>query len=628
MTTLCFPDPVLDEPAKTGLEDALNIEAIPLDPMDADAPEIAIEIHIDIETIGDLSADALSRMDLRDQLVAVASGLDARFVAAGTALARAYEIVETLIGALESVTNAFERDAAEAAVDNMQRTADRLTRLPAIQATRYEALGSIEAASAALAGQIDQVNRTLSFLRICGLNIKVAAAGSGDFSGFADMMFAKLDLGEQEMESIAREIAWLAEAVPGMFEVEQQLAAECTQVIPQVPRKLAADARALQQHQQDLADRAVRIAEVARHIRNQVGTALGALQVGDITRQRLEHVADGLCDIEAFLADPGELDGTVAALIGDHAIALLAAQAADTLEIFQSEARLLASSLRGIGPSAASLLELREGENAGESDGEGAFLHMLERSVGDVASVTERLREADARSNRLSSVASTTAENLAQRLATVHRITSDVQQMAWNTDLRCYRMGTEGRGLAVVAAEIRGFAVTLASIASGIAQSFDGLTAAAAVMRGSDQDEPADAGQALTESLDCIRDGGQRMRMGLSELDQGAAAVTEILQDTTEKVDCEADVGGPLARIADCLARFGQACPDMPEPGLEALGALLGTIAARYTMAREREVHRAFLPAGEGAVGEAVEEDDGLGGLFLDDDDDFDDGLF
>lgn len=607
MTTPCLPEPVSDDPAKTGLEDFLYLETLELDPV-TDLPD----------------GTALSRMDLRDRLVAVASGLDARFVAAGTALARAYEIVETLIGALESVTNAFERDAAEAAVDNMQRTADRLTRLPAIQSTRYEALGAIEQASAALAGQIDQVNRTLSFLRICGLNIKVAAAGSGDFSGFADMMFAKLDLGEAEMESIAREIAWLAEAVPGMYEVERQLAAECTQVIPHVPRKLAEDARALQQHQQELADRAVRIAEVARQIRNQVGMALGALQVGDITRQRLEHVADGLGDIDAFLADPAGLDGEMAARVGDHATALLAAQAADTLEIFQGEARLLASSLRGIGPSAASLLELRQGGN--EDGSEGAFLAVLERSVGEVASVTERLREADARCNRLSSVASTTAENLARRLATVHRITSDVQQMAWNTDLRCYRMGTEGRGLAVVAAEIRGFAVTLASIASGIAQSFDGLTAAAAVMRGSDQDEPADAGQALGESLDCIRDGGRRMRMGLSALDQGASAVTEILEDTTAKVDCEADVGGPLALIADCLSQSGQALAEMPEPVLEPMDALLGTIAARYTMAREREVHRAFLPAGE-QPGES--EDDGLGGLFLDDDDDdFDDGLF
>ena len=551
-------------------------------------------------------------------------------MAAGTALARAYEIVEGLIGALESVTNAFERDAADAAVGNMRGTADRLTRLPAIQAARKEALVSIERASAALANQIDQVNRTLSFLRICGLNIKVAAAGAGDFSKFADTMFVKLDLGETEMEGLSKEIGWLSEAVPAMFEVERQLAGECALVIPHIPRKLSADAVALQQHQLELAERALRIAEVARHIRAQVGTALGALQVGDSTRQRLEHLADGLHDVSAFMAAPGALSAEVAGTVADHALALLSAQTLDTLDTFHRESRLLATSLRGIGPSAASLLELREtdegsrdGAGGGAGGGEGVFLHRLERSVAEVATVTERLREADARSSRLSSLASTTAENLAQRLATVHRITGEVQQMAWNTDLRCYRMGEEGRGLAVIASEIRGFAATLATIALGIAQSFDGLTAAAGVIRGSEEDAPVDAGAALAESLDCIRDGGERMRSGLSELDEGAVSVTAILEETTGRIDCEADVGGPLAAIAERLALLGREAADMPEDGAEALGQLLGAIGSRYTMAREREIHRAFQPGGVADTAAAADPFD----LALDDDD-FDDGLF
>lgn len=582
--------------------------------------DIAYSPEAALEYAAPVSGTGPSLVELSEAIAAIASGLDARFVAAGTALARAYEIVEGLIGALENVTNAFERDAADAAVGNMRGTADRLMQLPAIQAARKQALVSIEQASSALSHQIDQVNRTLSFLRICGLNIKVAAAGSGDFSGFADTMFVKLDLGETEMEGLSREIAWLAEAVPAMFEVERQLAGECAQVIPHVPRKLSDDAVALQQHQLDLAERALRIAEVARHIRAQVGTALGALQVGDSTRQRLEHLADGLVDIDAFIAAPGELPADVAALIADHAVALISAQAVDTLETFQRESRLLASSLRGIGPSAASLLELREGGGeGGNGEGDGVFLHRLERSVADVASVTERLREADARSNRLSGLASTTAENLAQRLATVHRITSDVQQMAWNTDLRCYRMGDEGRGLAVVASEIRGFAATLATIATGIAQSFDGLTAAAAVIRGSEDGAPVDAGAALTESLGCIRDGGERMRSGLSELDEGAVSVTAILEETTGAIDCEDEVGGPLTAIAERLSGLGREAAEIPEAGEAAFGALLGTIAARYTMAREREVHRAFQPGEEAALSADP---------FDLDDDDFDDGLF
>lgn len=606
-TTAHFPEPVPGAPEGALLEGAPLADGLPLAALPADpAPDFA----------------APSLAELRDALAGIASGLDARFVSAGTALGRAYEIVEGLIGALESVTNAFERDAADVAVGNMRRTADRLTCLPAIQAARRDALKMIEQASAALAVQIEQVNRTLSFLRICGLNIKVAAAGSGDFSSFAGMMFTKLDLGEQEMESISREIAWLAEAVPGMFEVERQLAAECALVVPHIPRKLAEDAVALQRDQIEQADRAVRISAAARDIRTQVGTALGALQVGDSTRQRLEHVADGLSDVDAFLEQGPAFGAEVAEAVGGHALALLAAQALDTLEAFQRESRLLASSLRGIGPSAVMLLEMRGTGDSPQGDEEGVFLHVLERSVAEVAAVTEQLREADARSNRLSNRASSTAENLALRLATVHRITGDVQQMAWNTDLRCYRMGTEGRGLAVVASEIRGFAATLETIASAIALSFDGLTSAAGVIRGSQEDEPADAGQALAESLTCIREGGQRMGAGLSELDRSALAVAEILEDTTGKIDCEDEVGGPLMAVAERLSGLGRICAEIPEEGLAPSAELLDRIAARYTMAREREIHRGFLPEGEAGASAPDSAD------MFDDDDDFDDGLF
>lgn len=560
---------------------------------------------------------AASLPAVQARLGTIAGGLDARFVEAGAALARAYEIVEKLVGALEGVTNAFERESADAAIAKMRMTADRLMRLPEVQAERARALATIQQAGKALRGQVAQVNRLLSFLRICGLNIKVAAAGLQDFSDFADTIFAKLDLGEHEMSDIGREVEQLVAGIPGVLDTERRLTVECARVIPHVPLKLAEDALALQQHQAEAAASAARIAEVAREVRNRVGTALGALQIGDITRQRLEHVAEGISRIDRFLAERPDLAAAATEAIRGHVLALLVAQAEDAAEDLTRESALLAQSVRAIAPGARTLLELKEA--GGAEDDDDSSLHTVERSVAEVTSVTGQLQDADARSNRLSSATSATAESLALRLRHIHRITNDVQHMAWNTDLRCHRMGPEGRALATVASEIRGFANRLEAISQTISGLFDQLADAAGSIRDPDGAD-ADAGQALAASLTSIRAGGERLRAGLSGLDRDAAAVAEILDDTKDKVDC-GDVSTDLGGIVGQLAVFAMPCAAPPEEAIEPLHALLDAIFGSYTMAREREVHRRFAPAGEAAAEEAAPE-------AVADDDDFDDGLF
>lgn len=548
------------------------------------------------------------------------SGLDARFVEAGTALAAAYDIIERLIGSLEGVTSALDREAADAAVENMRATAERLTGLPSLQQHRQGDLTAIRSASHELVDQIAQINRTLSFLRICGLNIKVAAAGAEEFSGFADNMFVRLDLGEEQLSRFEREVRELDTSVASMVDAEALLANECARVIPQVPRKLAEDALALQQHQADTAALAARIADVAREIRGRVAAALGALQIGDITRQRLEHVADGILSLAAFLE---EADGDgVAEAIEARVLALLAAQAADAIDDFQREARLLTQSLRGIGPDAGRLLALKEdGGAAQDADGQ-SFLQLLEQDIAEVENVTGRLREADGQTDRLSRATSETAESLARRLKAVRKVQSDVEQMAWNTGLRCRRMGEDGLALAVISTEIRQFSNNLEAVSDRISRTFEQLAVAAASIRERRESGGGiDAGHTLAESLASIRAGGERMHESLASLDGDAAKVVAILRDSTDKVDCEAGIGAALAEAAASLAALVRPEGELPEVAIAPLSDMLGRIARTYTMAREREVHKRFVLGGD--IDAAVDEAPAAS-----DDDLFDDALF
>jgi hypothetical protein len=565
--------------------------------------------------------------EVQATLSMLASGLDDRFVQAGTALGTAFEIIERLVASLEGVTNALDREAADAAVENMRSTADHLNQLPAQQAHRQEDLGTVREASEVLHSHIGQINKILRFLHICGHNIKIAAAGADEFSGFADSMFERLELGEKQLASFEVEVCDLAGKISSVVDAERLLAAECAKVIPQVPLKLAKDAIALQRHQAELTTFASQIADMARLIRGKVGVALGALQIGDITRQRLEHVADGILTLTTFLNEQEAADTEMLMAVERHVLALLAAQATDAIEDFQREARLLTRSLQGLAPDAARLLALKEASALAGQAGEGqSFLHVLEQGIADVESVTRQLREADKHSDRLSLATSQTVESLIDRLKAVGKVQSDVQQMAWNTGLRCMRMEQQGgRGLAVISSEIRAFANHLEMVSGKIVQTFEQLTSAAGSIRERGaQAGRIDAGQALSESLANIRAGGRKMEESLSSLDGDASRVVAILRDTTDKVDCEAEIGVALSQAAAQLAVFARPDKAVPDAAAETLSDILGQIARSYTMARERDVHKRFVVggAGEECAEIALAANDGS------DDDLFDDALF
>lgn len=549
--------------------------------------------------------------DVRTALGTVASGLDERFVQAGAALASAYDIVERLLTSLEGVTNALDREAAEAAIGNMRAAADSLARLPHIQSDRQGALKAIGDATKALRDHVSQIQRTLSFLRICGLNIKVAAAGAEEFSGFAETMFAQLDLGSGQLAGFEREAARLLAEVTNMADAEKRLASECTHIIPDVPIKLANDALALQGYQGDAAALAARIADVARMIRGKLGAALGAVQIGDITRQRLEHVADGVDTLMTFLEEHRST-GAASAIEGRVAT-LLAAQVEDATADFLREARSLTRNLRGIAPDAGRLLALKTDGVPG-ADGQ-SFLRRLEQDIANIQSVTSQLRHAEEQTDRLGGATSAIAESLAERLNVVRHVQSDVEQMAWNTGLRCRRMGEDGLALAAIATEIRQFSTNLGIVSGQISQTFERLGTAAGAIRGrEEQGDKIDAGRTLAESLSSIRAGSERMQHSLDGLDGEASSMVAMLRETAEKVNCEAEIGRTLGWAATQLSVLAETDVDLPEEATELVDRLFGDIAQTYTMARERDVHRSLLGgAAENDVADAqgaVSEED------------------
>ncbi|HEX7852899.1 MAG TPA: hypothetical protein VF503_04310 [Sphingobium sp.] len=533
---------------------------------------------------------------VRGQFIDIGAGLDERFNRAGRTLASAHELVEGLIASLEGVAGALDKEAGQAAVAEMQATADYLMAVPGMQAERSASVDTIRSASDALMRYVAQIERTLSFLQICGLNLKVASAGAEEFAGFVDEMFSRLEFAQAEVRGLEGDVRAIGAGISGMVELDKVLVAECARVIPDVPRQLVADADALRLHQDAAAALAGKVTMMARAIREKVGIAIGALQIGDITRQRLEHVVDGLAildDYRAGSASDACSTDRVAAVTG-HCVALLAAQANDAMQAFQSQSRRLTDSLDTLGPDALRLLALREGE--GREDAGAAFLRGLERGIEEVDVVTTHLHRSSVQSHKLGSETTAMADRLSRRLRAVRKVQRDVAQMAWNTGLRCRNMGQDGQGLAVMSTEIRNFAHSLAEVWAHVSDTFDRLVAGAALIGSAN--EPNDSRGALTEALGRIRSGGERVEAGLASLDQHAPQVAALLRETGDALNCDTTFGAELANAVGELNRLGKPVVGSVDGAIaDELAAVLHRIDALYTMARERDVHGRFAPA-------------------------------
>ncbi|KQM57221.1 MULTISPECIES: hypothetical protein [unclassified Sphingomonas] len=563
--------------------------------------------HIRIDTD---HAQAIDLSDLKRTLALVAAGMDARFVRAGSTLSTAIETIDRIITSIEGVTGALDESVAGIAVSSLKSVAGQLDALPAVQAGREADMARISAASRVLRDHVMDMRQALRVLHIYGMNIKIAASGEAAFVGFVNDMGHRLAAGEEHLEGFLAKLKELSGSVGSVQQAGRLLAAEARKILPAVPQRLTRDADALHTHLGDVASMARQVAEIARTVQGRVATMLGALQVGDSTRQRLEHVVSALQLLDAAGRGlPEAVHNEVAAVVHRLLAALLETSAAD----FDRDAALLVHTLKALQPDTAALLDLIE-DDAGRNGR--PFLIQIEEAVGEVAVITVQLQEADQRSGAMLGLINETVDELTGRLEQLQRVQFNVQDIATNTRLLCRRHGDLGKAVSVVAGEVDIYAHSLGNAMRGIGQPIRELSdvnALLAAKRGTEGE--GDMGAKLSQALVVIREGCQRTDMAVREGGDDARQLIELLAIAGDEIGAELQLGATMRQAAIVLS----ATPPVITPSDDAavaLAELLPRIFALYTMAQERDVHTANVPAGFAVASAVVEEDEDDDGLF------------
>jgi methyl-accepting chemotaxis protein len=575
-----------------------------------------------------------------DALGAIQGLTERKFLAIGNSIEQAVVILARLAATFEALVAAMQSDTVIQAQQNLAlATAEAATRAdaPATQAAALERLAQVTNAINVRITAMRQIARDVDMLAI---NARLMSAGMGeagdDFLGFADEIRRSARLAQDTLEQIGRELTnagkQLAVARAGVMAFGERHGG----ALRTIPQRLAAAVETFRAHDRLAAAAATTVGARTANIHQQVGGMIVELQLGDITRQRIEHMQE-VAAVLLQLASPVSVvqsewqalsPGAIAALLR-AGCNLAAAQLRDTAGELDREAGRVANGLSQLAADAQDIGSLGEQAYGAADQHHRGFMAELEENLRATEALFEGLTAAREDTERHIADVLTIAHRLTRNIDTLRDLEADIRIMGLNTTLKCGRLGVIGRPLSVIAQELRDCGSRTAGHADAALIDLKQLAELAGTL-GADEamteprsgtemspgrtvitthgasvlsrtliatrTEPlaptgAHFGHDLLGAVDLLGSTGRSLSDALAGLDTDSAAASELLQAAARDFSVRHDLGEVLNSTADQLSRIAADQAAQATTETTAVERLLGRFSAIYTMAREREVH-------------------------------------
>jgi hypothetical protein len=520
--------------------------------------------------------------------------IESNFLSAGDVLTKSIDGIDALIASLDKLAKALDAQSVAATTEDLQKAAATLLGLADNHRARQSVIDELCVQRENLARQVSDMRSSLSYMRAFTVNIKIVsggiAQGGKTFEAFAQEISDCIESGYKELKQIEDEIVELKGGLATAKSQGATLTGRIHALLPALPNELSESAVKMGEHYGRVSTVAGEVTGIARNIQQHVVRALQALQVGDITRQRVEHVEAGL----AYLMesrDKQQGDGRLAAL----GYGLLEALLTGTIVEFHREVDRVEQAMADMAAHSRELLKLRD---MTYGDGGEGFLNALNGRIEQARVLVNEIENADAAALTMGCEMAAATEQLGTRISAIQSIKNDVQYMALNTTIKCAQIGDAARPLSVIAIELRDHGRHLENAAANGMSDLDELTrTAGALVAPGDGAGQVSATQALDLAARLIRDASERTESEISVLVSSGEAVLGVLDQSSSRLAFRDKIGGKLEMVAAELKLMAEGAQQDVSGLQEPLGVMLEVFDGLYTMAQEREVHQAFVAA-------------------------------
>lgn len=555
------------------------------------------------------------------RLAVAQARIEQSFLDGGNVLIAVMESVSGLTEILDGIVNLLDPHATSQVFESMRTVVVDLGDLPDIADRKQVALIRISGLCDSVHTRVEDMREIIRYLRTIAVTVKITGASIPEFSGFADEIRERIQTVSEEINRFGDQLVAMRDRLRLANASSAGVIKDFASAIPQLVGNMDRSSLALAEQQKRMAASAAQLKQITGSIQGKIAIVLSALQIGDVTRQRIEHVMSMFELLESFRnsEQAKSLDREVLARIGKAVSGLARAQLEESVDELRRKCASIASNIASFTDDASRVLSLRD-ELAGR--GRPADDNILEGMRGDLAQATDLSVRVGERTRELDHVVASVGEStqaLISGIATIRKIKLDIFYMALNSNLACTRLGDAGRSVNVASGELRVFADKLEGPAEGIVLQMQEIEAAKDLLTSDD----AQKGNGIDEPLEMARFAvdkvADEMSVGLEALSGRGDAVFDCIEEAMRKLDFRSDLGDVLD---DCLkiAAIEDAGPAAPMPaGNDAVDQLSASIFRSYTMVQERAIHQRFFAATEAApsgVDGIDEDDDVLAALF------------
>lgn len=565
-------------------------------------------------------AAVFSSQDLIEQLEGARAQIEQRFLDGGSVLVTIIDVLTKLLDLMERVGNSLKEDEAADATARLKLTASMLSELPAVQASRQERVRSIRKTGRILAEHVTSMEETLRYLRTFAMTAKITGAHIPDFSSFAAEIVERIQFATSEVQALSQQIKALETKIDATTDADAGVLEQQFGNIPGIVQRLQANAAEIQAQRHNLSQMTEKVSALARKVQGKVAQTLSAMQIGDITRQRIEHCQSAYTIADAYFTSGEAMPGVsgqdrenVSALVTRLVHGLLTQTATD----FDRDTTRIVQNIRSFCGDITALLDLYQAMVRKNGPDAETPMQLMQADLSAARKVVDGIGVAVTEANRLGEGAASTVKTLTTNVETIQLVRRDIQYMALNTNLRCSKLGDEARGINVVTGELRTFSSHLDSDAEAILVNLGELQNEAAGLgatrKTTGEGEAVDLGASIDAALSHIVEAGDSMDTNMEEIQRCGEEVTDKVAHAANGLDFRSGIGETLAFCTQTagLVPLDEAMLAGMAPALDVISA---RISKTYTMAAEREIHASVFgtaaPVAANANVEIPDDDD------------------
>lgn len=521
--------------------------------------------------------------------------IEDRFVAAGEILLISLDGTGDLIGSLETLAKTFDAKIATATRADLTVAAAKLCMLPACHAKRVEAVSRLNRSRTTLAQYISTMRCSLAFLAAFTRQAKLMAdtVTGTNVPEIADAIAGCIVECGNELRALEDDLAVLQRDLGRVAAQSEVLGPKIADLLPAVPDELTAAARIVSGHHTAVAAAAGQAAVIARNIQERVTRILAALQIGDITRQRIEHVQACLIKAEADAAlQPRQTRQRFKATC----YVPIAMQLLEIDADFEREITEIERTTAEMATDAEELLRLHAEAFDCAEDRRSGFLHTLSTRIAGAIALVATIEASDKAITETGRATVAVASKLSARIDRFQALRDDMDAI-----IRHAAHPPSHQPLAIITTEIRAHCRLMGETARVGLATLDTLLHLAGAIALTGQSERAldgkvaAAASALTIAASRIGKARDITETNVAQVAAKGEAVVDMLSLSGARLSLRQEIGEILLHAARDAARHTEGAYDIGDELPEALIHTLTDIAGHYSMARERSIHQAFL---------------------------------